>query len=49
MLYLAGLEINVSIIYTLTESQISNPMLLGVPANWLPEAILSLSPHQVTT
>ena len=38
-----------SIFITLTETQISNPMLLGVPANWLSEAFLSFSTHQAKT
>ena len=34
---------------TLTETQISNPMFLGVPADWLSQAFLSLSTHQAKT
>lgn len=35
--------------FTLTDTQISNPMLLGVSANWMSEAFLSISAHQAKT
>lgn len=34
---------------TLTDTQISNPVLLGVSANWMFEAFLSVSTHQAKT